>query len=115
MEFIANLLMELFGEDSFQIPLPVDRAHRSLAPKAAEGNKPRPFTVKLHHFQTKEQILHLAPEKASLTYKGSRIHIFPDFSSDINKHRVAFSDCKQLLHASLVKFGMYYSATLITL
>lgn len=39
-EFIANLLMELFGEDNFQISLPVDRAHRSLAPKPAEGDKP---------------------------------------------------------------------------
>lgn len=111
-EFIANLLMELFGEDNFQISLPVDRAHRSLAPKPAEGDKPRPFIVKLHHFQTKERILRLAREKGSLTYKGSRIHIFPDLSPDIDKRRAAFSDCKQLLHALHVKFGMYYPATL---
>lgn len=111
-EFIANLLVELFGEDNFQMSLPVDRAHRSLAPKPRDGDKPRPFIVKLHHFQTKERILRLAREKGALTYNGSRIHIFPDFSPDINKRRAAFSDCKQMLHAAHIKFGMYFPATL---
>uniref|UniRef100_A0A3Q2PUB8 L1 transposable element RRM domain-containing protein n=1 Tax=Fundulus heteroclitus TaxID=8078 RepID=A0A3Q2PUB8_FUNHE len=111
-EFIAKLLLELFGEDNFQTPPSVDRAHRSSAPKPGEGNRPRPLIVKLHHFQTKERILRLAREKGKLTYNGTRIHIFPDFRPDINKRRAAFSESKQLLHAAQIKFAMYYPATL---
>lgn len=111
-EFITKLLLELLGEDNFQLQLRLDRAHRSLAPKPGEGDRQRPFIVKLHHFQTKEQILRLARERGTLTYNGSRVHIFPDFSPDVNKRRAAFSESKQMLHKAKIKFAMYYPATL---
>lgn len=37
-EFIANLLFELFGQDSFSKTLKVDRAQRSLAPKPGKSD-----------------------------------------------------------------------------
>ncbi|KAJ7990688.1 hypothetical protein DPEC_G00302990 [Dallia pectoralis] len=112
-EFITKLLIDVLGEDSFVKPPSVDRAHRSLAPKPAVGvNKPRPFIVKLHHFQTKELILRLARQKGLLSFNGSRFHIFPDYSPDVNKRRTAFSKSKKKLHTAKVQFGLYYPATL---
>lgn len=85
-EFITRLLTDVLGEDSFEKPPLVDRAHRSLAPKPTGGdNRPRPFSVKFHHFQTKELILCLARQKGPFSYNGSRFHIFPDYSPDVNK------------------------------
>lgn len=112
-EFITKLLIDVLGEDSFEKPPSVDRAHRSLAPKPADGdNKPRPLIVKLHHFQTKELILRLARQKGPLSFNGSRFHIFPDYSPDVNKRRSAFSESKKKLHAANIQFGLYYPATL---
>lgn len=112
-EFIAKLLVDVLGEDSFEKPPSVDRAHRSLAPKPADGdNKSRPIIVKLHCFQTKEMILRLARQKALLSYNGARVHIFPDYSPDVNKRRAAFSDSKKKLHAAKIQFGLYHPATL---
>ncbi|KAF0044728.1 hypothetical protein F2P81_003886 [Scophthalmus maximus] len=112
-EFITKLLINVLGEDSFEKPPSVDRAHRSLAPKPADGNnRPRPFIVKLHHFQTKELILRLARQKGPLSFNGSRFHNFPDCSPDVNKQRTGFSESKKKLHATKIQFGLYYPATL---
>ena len=112
-EFITRLLIDVLGEDSFEKPPSVDRAHRSLAPKSTGGdNRLRPFIVKLHHFQTKELILRLARQKGPLSYNRSRFHIFPDYSPDVNKRRTAFSESKKKLHAAKIRFGLYYPATL---
>ncbi len=112
-EFITKLLIDVLGEDSFEKPPSVDRAHRSLAPKPVDGdNRPRPFIVKLYHFQTKELILCLARQKGPLSYNGSKFHIFPDYSPDVNKKRTAFSESKKKLHAAKIQFGLYYPATL---
>ena len=82
-EFITKVLTDVLGEDNFERPLAEDRAHRSLAPKPTGGeNRPRPVIVKLHHFKTKELILHLARQKGPLSYNGSRFHIFPDYSPE---------------------------------
>lgn len=112
-EFITKLLMDVLGEDSFEQPPSVDRAHRSLAPKSADGdNKSRPLIVRLHHFQTKELILCLARQKSPLSYNGTRAHIFPDYSPDVNKRRAAFCESKKKHHSAKIHFGLYYSAML---
>lgn len=112
-EFVTKLLMDALGEDSFENPPSVDRAHRTLAPKPVDGvNKPRPLIIKLHHFQTKELILRLARQKGPLSYNGTKFHIFPDYSPDVNKRRAAFAETKKQLHAAKIQFGLYYPATL---
>lgn len=100
-EFITKLLMEVLGEDNFEKVPSVDRAHRTLAPKPADSvNKPRPLIVKVHHFQTKELVLCLARQKDPLSYNGTKFHIFPDYSPDVNKRSVAFAETKKQLHAA---------------
>ena len=107
-EFITKVLIDVLGEDSFERLLAVDRAQKS----AGGENRLRPFIVRIHHFQTKELILHLARQKGPLSYNGSRFNIFPDCSPDVNIWCTAFSESKKKLHATKIQFGLYYPATL---
>lgn len=61
----------------------MDRAHRSLAPKPAEGGRPRPFIVRLHYYQTRELTVKLAAQKAPLLYNGVKVFIFPDLTAEV--------------------------------
>ncbi len=49
VKFITKLIPALFGAEHFTNPtVVVDRAHRSLGPKPADGARPQPFIVRLH-------------------------------------------------------------------
>lgn len=52
-EFIANLLFELFGQDTFSEMLKVYRAHRSLAPKPGESDRTTAIHSKAASFKVK--------------------------------------------------------------
>lgn len=43
-EFFSQLLVDVLGKDILPSPPELDRAHRSLAPKPAVGERPRPVT-----------------------------------------------------------------------
>ena len=64
--FISNLLKDLFGLED--LPL-IDRAHRLGQVKPNTGQPPRPFILRAHFFDVKEQIIRLAREKVDLTYE----------------------------------------------
>lgn len=91
----------------------MDRAYRSLASKPAEGNRrSQLFIVKLHHYQRRVLILHLARKKAPLIYDGSTVHIFLDFSPKTSKQQATLSKSKQKLMPAKTKFVLFYLATL---
>ncbi|KAJ8015326.1 hypothetical protein DPEC_G00024960 [Dallia pectoralis] len=71
-EFLSALIPKLLGETHFSKPVIVDRAHRSLQPKPAEGAsgppaRPRTIIARVHHYQEKETIIRLARQQ-SLSY-----------------------------------------------
>ncbi|KAL7882930.1 hypothetical protein SRHO_G00005880 [Serrasalmus rhombeus] len=110
--FIESLLLDVFGSDSFTKPPAVDRAHRSLAPMPKQHQPPRPMIVRLHHFQTRERIFQLAPEKGQLQFQGNRIHIYPDFSAEVARRRTAFTAIKPQLREAGIEYGLLFSARL---
>ncbi|KAL1266063.1 hypothetical protein QQF64_004090 [Cirrhinus molitorella] len=79
-EFVSRLIPQLLGEEYFPHPVKVDRAHRSLQPKPAVGEKPRTILARIHHFQEKELILRRG-RMQPLEYKGKRVLIFPDYTT----------------------------------
>lgn len=91
-EFITELLPNLLGAENFMKPIQTDREHRAL--RRLRDDRPRAFVVRLYHYQTKELTLKLAREK-SLEYKGKRVHIFPDLTSDVLKQRSRFAEIKK--------------------
>lgn len=109
-EFIAKLLKDLLGLD--ERPM-LDRAHRTLRDKPKEGESPRPFVVRVHYFQTRNEILRRAGEIPPLYFQGKRISIFADYTPTVAKKRAAFGNVKrQLRSCPGIKFGLLFPATL---
>ena len=89
--FMAHLIPQLLGPDNFSTPLPIERAHRTPTFRRDDSSRPRTILIKLQHFQDKVKILRLARGKKELCYKGTRIFVYPDFSTDLTKRRRAFN------------------------
>ncbi|KAK5610682.1 hypothetical protein CRENBAI_001449 [Crenichthys baileyi] len=66
--------------------------------------------ARIHHFQNNELILKLAREGHRLTYCGAEIHIFPDYSPEVSKKRVAFSEVKSQLKSASFLYRMFFPA-----
>ena len=64
--FFSQLLVDVFGMEVLSSPPEPERAHRSLAPKPAAGEKPRPIIIRLHHFQVKDLLICEARRRGDL-------------------------------------------------
>uniref|UniRef100_A0A674P7S6 Transposase element L1Md-A101/L1Md-A102/L1Md-A2 n=1 Tax=Takifugu rubripes TaxID=31033 RepID=A0A674P7S6_TAKRU len=79
---------QLLGEETLPKPPVLDRAHRSLAPKPKQGERPRPVIIRFHDYQTKERVLREARKRRSdLRYLESPVAIFEDFSPEVMAQR----------------------------
>uniref|UniRef100_H3AED9 L1 transposable element RRM domain-containing protein n=1 Tax=Latimeria chalumnae TaxID=7897 RepID=H3AED9_LATCH len=92
--------------------LATERAHRSLAPRPAPGQRPHPFIVKLLHFPMKELLLKSAWELGTLDWEGRRILFFPNLSKALQDRCRLFLPVKKILREKKVKYGLFYPATL---
>uniref|UniRef100_A0A3P8S1B4 L1 transposable element RRM domain-containing protein n=1 Tax=Amphiprion percula TaxID=161767 RepID=A0A3P8S1B4_AMPPE len=110
--FTETLLKELFSAESFHTPLTVDRAHRITTSRKKQDETPRPFIVRIHRHQTKERIMKLAREAGSLFFRGSKIHIFHDYSSEVSRRRAAYFTVKSQLRNVGFQYRMLFPATL---
>ncbi|KAI4894558.1 hypothetical protein NFI96_004454 [Prochilodus magdalenae] len=72
-DFVAELLPKLLGEENFNLPLVVDRAHRSLQPRPADGARPRPIIARIHLFQVKEKIMQLRRLHGPLQFRSNKV------------------------------------------
>ncbi|KAJ8332534.1 hypothetical protein SKAU_G00423230 [Synaphobranchus kaupii] len=89
------------------------RAHRTLRARPRDGEAPRPFVVRLHYFQTRENLLRIASRGGPLIYQEKRISIFPDFTAIIAKKRASFIDVKRILRTIPdVKYVLFHPAQL---
>lgn len=103
-KYIAEALQEIF---SLREPPLLARAHRTLAARPAEGQRPRAFVICFHRFDVKEDILRRAIQAKQLKFKDRTVYIFPDFPPEIAKKRAAYYDVKRLLRSrSDVKYGL---------
>lgn len=110
-EFVSKLLPKLLGEEHFNLPIEVDRAHRSLAP--ATDGRARAIIARLHYYQVKELVLRLAREKAPLQYDGRPVYIFPDFTSATMKKRQAFQAIREKCRAKSIRCGFRHPARFV--
>ncbi|TWW54773.1 hypothetical protein D4764_0109550 [Takifugu flavidus] len=63
-DFFSALLSQLLGEETLPKPPVLDRAHRSLASKPKQGERPRPVIIRFHDYQTKERVLREALKRS---------------------------------------------------
>ena len=59
-DFVCNLLCEIFGPNAFEMPIIIDRIHRTAAPKPSAEAKPRPLLVRMHSFRVRKLVFRLA-------------------------------------------------------
>lgn len=112
-EFIAGLLKEKLG---LSVTPTLDRAHRTLgARRDGAGAPPRAFVVRCHYYIEKEEILKKAREmERTPEGRSGRIHIFPDYTQEVNNKRAAFKEARSLLRTyGGVRYGLRYPATLV--
>lgn len=110
-EFVSRLIPQLLGEKYFPHLVKADPVHRSLQPKPAVGEKPHTILARIHHFQEKELILHFG-RLQPLEYKGKRVLIFPDYTTEVMSQLNAFRDVMQTMRKKGIKFMLRYPARL---
>lgn len=112
-DFIAGLLKEKLGLVSTPT---LDRAHRALGMRR-DGNRapPRAFIVRCHYYTEKEEILKKAREmERTPEGRSDQIHIFPDYTQEVNIKRAAFKEARSLLRTCTgTRYGLRYPATLV--
>lgn len=109
-EFVTSLLANVLGEENFDCPIQIDRAHRS--PQPLRDGRSRAFIARIHHYQVKERILRLARSKP-LQYDGKVIRIFPDLAADVLKQRQKFDNIRKKCWEHEVRCGFRFPSKLI--
>ncbi|CAI5657839.1 unnamed protein product [Oreochromis niloticus] len=110
LDFASELIPKLLGSENFTGRVVVDRVHRALGPKPADGDRPRPFIVRLHYYQTRERILRLAAQKAPLQYNGAKVFIFPDLTAEVLARRKKFEEVRKRCRAANLCYGFIHPA-----
>uniref|UniRef100_A0A8C9ZAX5 L1 transposable element RRM domain-containing protein n=1 Tax=Sander lucioperca TaxID=283035 RepID=A0A8C9ZAX5_SANLU len=110
-QFMAEFLPQLLGINNFPSGLKVDRVHHIGAQPSSA--RLRTMIAKLHHFLEKEKILKLARLQTPLSFNGTRISNYPDFSPEIMEQRRAFDGVKKKLRDAGIKHGLIFPARLI--
>ena len=56
--------------------------------------------------------MQLAREKGSLTYRGTEIHVYADYSTEVCRKRAAFTSIKAKLRRAGYQFSLWFPAKL---
>ena len=110
--FFSQLLLDVFGSEVLGSLPELDRAHRSLAPKPAPGERPRPVIIRFHRFQTKDLVIREARKRGELLYNGHKIRLYEDYSPDLLKQRAEYKSCMADLYQRGYKPALLYPAKL---
>uniref|UniRef100_H3A590 L1 transposable element RRM domain-containing protein n=1 Tax=Latimeria chalumnae TaxID=7897 RepID=H3A590_LATCH len=103
--FTQKLLSKVLGG---QAVLEVEHAHRALRPQPDKGERPRPLILHLLRSKDKEAIMRAAWKCRKLLYETSPYYIFQDFSVELNKKRVEYSELKYHLQKTQFQYGLLY-------
>ena len=110
--FFSQMLLDVFGAKVLGSLPELDRAHRSLSPKPAPGERPRPVIIRFHRFQIKDLVIREARKGGDLLYNGHKIRLYDDYSPDLLKQRAEFKTCMSELYQRGYKPALLYPAKL---
>lgn len=110
--FVEDWLLETFGKEAFSAIFAVERAHRTPPRPPQPGNRPRSMLARILNYRDREVILRLARERGAVQYNGSRVSFYPDFSAEVQRKRLRFTDVKQRLQRLQITYAMLYPAKL---
>lgn len=110
--FLENLLTTTFGRAEFSTSFVVERAHRLAAKPPPPGAPPRTFIAKMLNFRDQDAVLRLTRLKGNIPFKNCEIRVFPDFSAEVQKKRVQFTEAKRQLRIRHYSYAMLFLARL---
>lgn len=109
--FVTKLLYELFGEEKLGPQPLVSIAHRT---GPVVQNESRCMITRLHSFEVRRTIQRLVGAMGGkLNYRGRRIHIYPDMTTEQRKQQAQFNDIRALLRTANLRHGIAYPAKLL--
>lgn len=85
-------------------------AHR-VGPATKSG--PGPIIVRMQRYLAKDAILQIAKKERVLHFRGVKVKIFPDLTTEMSKRRAQFKAIRMQLHQAEIKHGLIHPATLI--
>jgi hypothetical protein len=77
----------------------------ALQLRPAACARPHTILARIHHFQEKELILRLCRQQ-SMEYKGGKVLIFPDYTSEVMAQSRAFRELQQALRDEGIKHSL---------
>ena len=109
-EFMASFFEEVFKDKNLPCLPEVEIAHR-VGPATKSG--PRPMIVRMQRYLAKDAILQIAKKERVLHFRGMKVKIFPDLTTEMSKRRAQFKDIRTQLYQAKIKHGLIHPATLI--
>ncbi|KAL0152672.1 hypothetical protein M9458_052395, partial [Cirrhinus mrigala] len=112
VRFFEKWIPDYLQVDTKAGKLKLERAHRSLAPKPAQGGRPHPVIIRFHNFQDKQRVMTATTKLFTLNSKltsssrdadAPKISFFNDYSVAVVQKRRAFNK---------MEYALLYPATL---
>lgn len=115
LDFFERWLPTFLGVETGGGRIKLERAHRSLAPKPEDGQRPRPVIIRFHAFPDKQRVMAVVRRKAGegeVTLGGRKIFFYNDLSAAVLQKRKEFSLAKQRLREIGAEYSMLFPARL---
>ena len=110
LQDILKYVLDLTDTD----PVPeVERHHRSLRPRPAPSDPPRPYLVRMLRWADRQRILQAAVTKKQLAWRGKPFRIFQDLPVEIKRKRAEYDGIKKKLRGSGIRYGVIYPSRFI--
>ena len=115
LDFFEHWLPDFLDMDAKGGRVKLERAHRSLMPKPAPEQRPRPVIIRFHAFPEKQRVMAAARRKAAdgdITLEGKKISFYNDLSAEVLRKRKEFKEAKQHLRQIGADYSMLFPAKL---
>ena len=90
----------------------LERAHRSLLRRPPVGAPARPMIAKVLNYKDRNAILRHAREKGEIRHENTRIMIFPDYTTQVQKARKSYDAVKIKLRAMGLTYMLNFPSRL---
>nr|XP_014350146.1 PREDICTED: RNA-binding protein with multiple splicing [Latimeria chalumnae] len=98
--------------DKISRPLELEKAHRALAPKPLEGQRPRVIILNFLRYRDMEQVLEFAGEHRTLQWRDMNLEIYPDLPKEVMEDHRKFADVYRLCREKGFRTGFCFPVTL---
>lgn len=111
-KFIQETLPDLLQISDTCSDMVVERAHRLGPARTSPGDRPRVVIFKSLSYVHKEAIWQASRKRKNLSWEGSRLLIFQDYSAEVTRARKEFAPLCSTMIKENRKFALLYPARL---